>query len=541
MTVLITLTIAGADSGPFNLYSDIDGFTSAFETGVSKASLLAGYSSALVPDYTTILRVMSIGDCTNYVDLPLALMPVVALPVTFLTDEDVDVTVQLLGTSLLPDPNFIILSLPDPLQGDIYDPITTLKIETTPYTLTSSGSTVLFKPTLQYYGNVDSFNFKLNQNSIDSNIATVSGIILAISDAPIFDQPAPLYSGAPGGTYTYTGTVSDPDNPSDILIVSVASTSFLPIGWTLVQTPGTNTFTLTGPVPAGADYSIILQVDDLDLPPNVTQQLVSVNAVFATLSSMEFKLNYFSNPITVGGVGQSPKTTSAIALSSQPTGFDYGHTCNRAQFNLVVGVYANVGGGEWQWTDLGKGSINNNETTNQTYNIFDSAVTILALHPYIQNGVTNILTSPYCPTLPCDYINIAAGLETDLYNVPVNVYSNGNSLTYYNSTSATIVAGNDRASYFDISLSEANDLATASNWIGSPNRGIVKFKLIPNSYNSTGLANYHSNSSWLQVFKQNTAGTNQEEVLVAGQSFLLDASVVITVDILTNTVTVGTT
>ena len=71
MTVLITLTVAGADSGPFNLYSNTDGFVSAFEIGVSKSALLAGYSSALVPDYTTVIRVLSTGDCTNYIDIVL--------------------------------------------------------------------------------------------------------------------------------------------------------------------------------------------------------------------------------------------------------------------------------------------------------------------------------------------------------------------------------------------------------------------------------------------------------------------------------------
>lgn len=71
MTVLITLTTAGTDSGPFDLYSDIDGYTSAFETGVSKASLLAGYASALVPDYTTIIRVKSNGNCVNYININL--------------------------------------------------------------------------------------------------------------------------------------------------------------------------------------------------------------------------------------------------------------------------------------------------------------------------------------------------------------------------------------------------------------------------------------------------------------------------------------
>lgn len=70
MTVLITLSIAGTDSGPFNLYSNIDGYTTAFESAVSKVSLLAGYASALVPDFTTTIRVLSTGACTNYVDIP---------------------------------------------------------------------------------------------------------------------------------------------------------------------------------------------------------------------------------------------------------------------------------------------------------------------------------------------------------------------------------------------------------------------------------------------------------------------------------------
>ncbi len=70
MTVLIQLTIAGADTGPFDLYSNIDGYVSAFATGISKASLVAGYTSSAVPDNTAIIRVLSTEICTNYVDLP---------------------------------------------------------------------------------------------------------------------------------------------------------------------------------------------------------------------------------------------------------------------------------------------------------------------------------------------------------------------------------------------------------------------------------------------------------------------------------------
>lgn len=71
MTVLITLTTAGSNSGPFNLYSNLDGYTSAFATGISKSALLAGYSSAVVPNGTSIVRVISTGVCTNYIDITL--------------------------------------------------------------------------------------------------------------------------------------------------------------------------------------------------------------------------------------------------------------------------------------------------------------------------------------------------------------------------------------------------------------------------------------------------------------------------------------
>jgi len=69
MTLLITLSTAGGDTGPFNLYSNVDGFTSAFEVGVAKIDLLMGYTSYAVPDGTTVIRVMSNSVCKNYIDL----------------------------------------------------------------------------------------------------------------------------------------------------------------------------------------------------------------------------------------------------------------------------------------------------------------------------------------------------------------------------------------------------------------------------------------------------------------------------------------
>ena len=71
MNILLTLTTAGTDTGPFSLFSNVDGYVTAFETGVSKATLLAGYLTTVAPVGTTTVRIKSTGLCTNYIDVVL--------------------------------------------------------------------------------------------------------------------------------------------------------------------------------------------------------------------------------------------------------------------------------------------------------------------------------------------------------------------------------------------------------------------------------------------------------------------------------------
>ncbi len=72
MTVLLTLISAGTNSGPFDLYSNLDFFAIPFQTGVSKAALLGGFTTSLVPDYATTVRVRSTGACINFIDIVLS-------------------------------------------------------------------------------------------------------------------------------------------------------------------------------------------------------------------------------------------------------------------------------------------------------------------------------------------------------------------------------------------------------------------------------------------------------------------------------------
>ena len=67
MTIFITLSLAGADTGPFDLYSNVDGFVTPFETGVSKADLLSGFETSLAPDGTITVRLLDLSaSCTPF-------------------------------------------------------------------------------------------------------------------------------------------------------------------------------------------------------------------------------------------------------------------------------------------------------------------------------------------------------------------------------------------------------------------------------------------------------------------------------------------
>jgi hypothetical protein len=72
MTVLITLTLAGSDTGPFDLYSDVDSFTNPFQTGVAKSTLESGLSSSAVPDGSSTILVKSTGTCDRDLYLNIA-------------------------------------------------------------------------------------------------------------------------------------------------------------------------------------------------------------------------------------------------------------------------------------------------------------------------------------------------------------------------------------------------------------------------------------------------------------------------------------
>ena len=88
-TVNIKLSSStGSSTGPtFDLYSNVDNYVTAFETGVLKTTLMStnGYTSTVVPDSATTIRVKSIGTCTSYGEYNLSSIPPTPTPTPTLT------------------------------------------------------------------------------------------------------------------------------------------------------------------------------------------------------------------------------------------------------------------------------------------------------------------------------------------------------------------------------------------------------------------------------------------------------------------------
>jgi hypothetical protein len=76
MRVKITLASdTGVDTGPFNLYSNTDGYVNAFAASVSRNALLSGYLATDVPVNTTTVKVQSTGNCTTSINLTVTPLP----------------------------------------------------------------------------------------------------------------------------------------------------------------------------------------------------------------------------------------------------------------------------------------------------------------------------------------------------------------------------------------------------------------------------------------------------------------------------------
>ena len=437
-----------------------------------------------------------------------------------------NLVIQLLGSDL--DGDSLVYNITSlPLNGDIYAPTdTTFQTPLGTGQLLNVWSSVLYKPDANFNG-VDSFTYKVNDGEIDSNVASVSITVTPVNDAPIITSTAPQYTGVAGGTYTYNFTYSDVDHTDPEVTISTQSS--LPAGWTLTDNQD-GTGTLTGPVPAGLTTIVLIATDPLGASDSET---INVSAAYDILTKMEFVVSYRNNTISAStATGQSPLTTSPINLSAKPNTVA-GHSCNDADFILLAETQ-DINNNTVRFI-IGRSALNNTFTSSAnstSFNLTDAAWQLVTLPLFSDRSTAN------SDTVPSNFIDTNSTVY-DENNLVQSPYSASNPRTYYVSgTIGTNNQGNviDRNNYFTINSSLASQMAAATA------TGVFTLRLSLDSFaqfNGTYYAWAHSDAAWLQVFKENSAGTNQEEVLDAnGNSFGVTSASNVSINIFTGAVTV---
>lgn len=351
MTVLITLTTAGIDSGPFDLYSNLDGFTIPFETGVTNSALMLGYSSALVPDYTNIIRLKSTGVCINYTDITLfgitttTTSSTTGIPAPICPDQVL--AVQVCNSNAAKDDNFDVyinniyvghldLSLNAQVGSIILattDPV--LHVTSADFACPIVGMVEYkFNPSILVYGiniiemrNVQ-INFNGNYGSVGIRSYQILGTDL-VNPCILADL---TYSGVDGASFTfefmYTECCVPPTTTTTTTVaVPTTTTTTTPIPTTTTTTTVEPTTTTTTIAPTYATWDI-----------SSLSNALPANACSAVLDSVAY-----SDPISLASVTML-YNTSALTTPFVGDG-NYWHIREGAfTYSIVIGPGGDASG-----------------------------------------------------------------------------------------------------------------------------------------------------------------------------------------------------
>jgi len=136
-------------------------------------------------------------------------------------------------------------------------------------TVTLSGNTATYTPAADYNG-ADSFTFKANDGTVDSNTATVSITVTAVNDAPVASDQSVTTPEDTSVDITLSATDADGDSPTYSIVDNPSHGTITPSGNIATYTPATDY--------NGAD-SFTFKVNDGTVDSNTATVSITVSAV----------------------------------------------------------------------------------------------------------------------------------------------------------------------------------------------------------------------------------------------------------------------
>ncbi len=213
------------------------------------------------PDYFTF-KVNDGSVDSSVATISITVTPVNDAPVAYdqalSTDEDIPLNITLTGFDIEGDLlSYILLNtLTQPAHG----------------TLTGTGASLVYTPDANYVG-TDSFTFKVNDGSLDSNVATISIKVDAVNDAPVADDQTLSTNEDTPLNITLTGM----DIDGDLLTYILLNTLTEPAHGTLTGTGASLVYT------PDADFvgfdSFTFKVNDGSVDSNIATISINVGVV----------------------------------------------------------------------------------------------------------------------------------------------------------------------------------------------------------------------------------------------------------------------
>ena len=196
---IITLTGYTDNVDNFDLLSDVDGYTTPFDTGVSRLDMIAGYTGYTIPDGTTIVKVISnTPACTNDIYITMSVPAPTPTPTVTST----------VTPSVTPSGTPAITPSSTPAVTPSSTPAVTPS--STPAVTPSSSITTYSNITINGVGIV--INYKIDAVTIGGmSIIHDSGKDFPIGDDETFYGHTTIY-----GTYDVVVTFSQPDNGASV-------------------------------------------------------------------------------------------------------------------------------------------------------------------------------------------------------------------------------------------------------------------------------------------------------------------------------------
>jgi hypothetical protein len=247
MFITITLTTpVGSSVGPFDLFSNADSYAVAFDTNIPLSTLLSGYTIEL-PMGATIVRVQSVGVCTNYIDLPVDCTTTTTTTVAPTTTTT---------TTIVDDCNCITVSVLDTQ-------------------LTSGGQDLYYILNSCSGGNID-----INLNNTPGTEIGDSTYFGLCSSGPIIDlfkygSEGSEFEGIEGMNITTNETPCSINNDCVPVTPTTTTTTTAPTTTTTTTTIAPTTTTTTTEAPF--TFNSVLSVDDCSDQEGIATTIVAIN------------------------------------------------------------------------------------------------------------------------------------------------------------------------------------------------------------------------------------------------------------------------